>query len=101
MEFRNGCTVRKNTEKPGPSGMSRNHAFSLPAEWGGKDCLLKVDVKVIKAMKEDMGGDGLIAFSTPEFSARAQAAYDTLAIVELTQENVWSVFTLMLPLVFV
>jgi hypothetical protein len=45
-------------------------------------------------------GDELVSFSTPEFSAHAQEAYDSLAIVDLTFENVWAVFTAMLPLVF-
>jgi hypothetical protein len=101
MEFRNGVPVRKDKGKPGPSGMSRNHAFSLPAEWDGRDCILKIDdMRVIKEMKEQLGGHDLISFSTCEFAALAQAAYDSLEIIKLTQENVWSIFTAMLPLVF-
>jgi hypothetical protein len=101
MEFRNGVKMRKDNEKPGPSGVSRNHAFSLPAEWGGRDCILKIDdLNVVKEMKEQLGGHDLISFSTPEFAVRAQAAYDSLEIIKLTQENVWSIFTAMLPLVF-
>jgi hypothetical protein len=93
--------MRKDTEKPGPSGMSRIHAFSLPAEWDGRDCILKIkDLSVIKEMKERLGGHDLVSFSTNEFAVRAQAAYDSLGIVELMQGNVWSVFTTMLPLVF-
>jgi len=102
MEFQNGCTMRKdNLEKPGPSGMSHNQAFSLPEMWGGRDCLLGIDnLTVIAELKESLGGDGLISFSTPEFSAHAQEHYDSLAIVDLTFKNVWAVFTTMLPLVF-
>jgi hypothetical protein len=100
MEFRNGCMMRKDQEKPGPSGMSRNQAFSLPEMWGGRDCLLKInDLSVIEGLKKELGGDELVSFSTPEFSAHAQAAYDSLAIIDLTFENVWAVFTVMLPLV--
>ena len=101
MEFRNGVPVRKDKEKPVPSGMSWNHAFSLPAEWGGRDCILKIDdMRVIKEMKEQLGGHDLISFSTREFAAHAQAAFDSLKIIKLSQENVWSIFTAMLPLVF-
>ena len=103
MEFRNGCMMRKDKEKPGPSGMSRNQAFSLPGDWGGRNCLLKIDdsdISIIKKLKEELGGDELVSFSTPEFSARAREAYDSLDISHLTFENVWIVFAAMLPLVF-
>lgn len=101
MEFRNGCMMRKDKLKPGPSGMSRNQAFSLPGEWGGKDCLLKIDdLSVIKKLKEELGGEQLLSFSTPEFSVHAQKAFDSLDITDLTFENAWPVFTAMLPLVF-
>jgi hypothetical protein len=93
--------MRKDNEKPDPSGMSRNQAFSLPEEWNGRDCLLKIeDLSVIKQLKEELGGDELVSFSTPEFSSRAQEAYDSLNVVDLTFENVWAVFTAMLLLVF-
>lgn len=99
MEFRNGAMMRKDKEKPGPSGMSRNHAFSLPSEWGGRNCLLTIDdLNTIKKMKEQLGGEELISFSTPEFSARARMVYDSLHITRLTQQNVWHVFSAMLPL---
>lgn len=80
--------------------MSRNTAFSLPEDWGGRNCLLPVDVAVIAQMKEDRGGDALIAFSTPEFAARAQMVYDSLNIQALTQKNIWHIFLAMFPLVF-
>ena len=47
-----------------------------------------------------MGGDALLEFTSAEFSARAQAAYDTLDITNLTIENVWNVFQAVYPLVF-
>jgi len=93
--------MHKDKLKPGPSGMSQNQAFSLPEAWGGRDCLLKIeDLSVIERLKEELGGDALVSFSTPEFSAHAQEAYNSLAIVEITFENVWAVFTAMLPWVF-
>lgn len=47
MDFRNDARMRTDNDKIGPSGMSRNEAFSLPEQWGGCDCLLLVDVNVI------------------------------------------------------
>jgi hypothetical protein len=91
--------MRKDKTKPGPSGMSRNQAFSLPEEWNGRNCLLKIeDIGSIKTLKEELGGDELVSFSTPEFSVRAQKVYDFLDIRDLTFENVWIVFKEMLPL---
>ncbi|KAJ7816284.1 hypothetical protein B0H14DRAFT_3744049 [Mycena olivaceomarginata] len=101
--FRNGVPIRKQKGKPGPSGvkaMSRNEAFTNFDSWGGVNCLQKVDKDVIRQMREDMGGDALIAFSTPEFAARAEQAFESLGPVALTQKNVWDVFQAMLPLVF-
>jgi len=93
--------MHKDKEKPGPTGMSCNQAFSFPEMWGGRDCLLKInDLSIIEGLKQELGGDELVSFSMPEFSAHAQAAYDSLAIIDLTFENVWVVFTAMLPLVF-
>lgn len=99
-DFRNGAPIRKMKEKPGPSGMSRNEAFSMPESWGGVNQLLPVDVEVIREIKRKMGGDALLAFVSDEFAARAQAAYDTLNIGKLTIENIWDVFTALFPLVF-
>ncbi|KAJ7208423.1 hypothetical protein B0H12DRAFT_1205974 [Mycena haematopus] len=102
-KFRNGVPIRKQKNKPGPSGikaMSRNEAFTTFESWGGVDCLLPVDRDVIRQMKEDLGGEELIAFTTPQFSERAEEAFQTLGVNELTQQNAWDVFQTMLPLVF-
>lgn len=100
IEFRNGVRMRKDREKAGPSGMSRNEAFSLPASWGGRNCLLEVDMGIIRELKEAMGGDEILDFVPVEFSQQAQAAYDTLGIHDLNIENVWYVFTNLCRLMF-
>jgi hypothetical protein len=80
--------------------MSRNEAFSMPQNWGGRNCLLEVDVDVIHQIKEEMGGDQLLEFVSPDFSQRAQTAYDSLNIQDLSMENIWFVFRDMLPLLY-
>lgn len=81
--------------------MSRNTAFKFPEQWGGENCLLPVDdMDVIREIKKEMGGDQLLAFATPEFAERAEAAYETLKIQDLTFDNVWHVFEDLYPLVF-
>jgi hypothetical protein len=100
MEFRNGARMRKDKNKPGPSGMSRNDAFSLPSSWGGRNCLLPVDIDVIREIKVAMGGDAILEFVSVEFSQQAQVAFDSLGISELTFQNVWTIFEAMLPLLY-
>ena len=80
--------------------MSRNEAFSHPENWGGRNCLLPVDVDVVREMKHDMGGDILLEFTSAEFSDRVQIAYNTLNISSLTFQNIWHVFRALYPLVF-
>ncbi|KAG6835988.1 hypothetical protein H0H93_012470 [Arthromyces matolae] len=100
MDERNSYKSRKDNKKVGPSGMSRATAFKFPERWGGTDRKIKVDLDVIREIKKEMGGDTLLEFSTPEFSARAEAAYASLHVSELTFENVWNVFRALLPLLF-
>ncbi|KAG6875105.1 hypothetical protein C0992_005191, partial [Termitomyces sp. T32_za158] len=98
MKERNSFKSRKDHNKPGPSGMSRNVAFKFPERWGGKNCLLPVDIDIIREIKKEMGGDQLLAFSVPEFAERAEAAYTKLQIQDLMFENVWPVFKDLYPL---
>ncbi|KAJ3762218.1 hypothetical protein EV360DRAFT_36154 [Lentinula raphanica] len=100
IEFRNGTKMRKNKNKPGPSGKSRDEAFTLHEDWGGKNFLMPVDTSVIRSIREAMGGDSILNFVNENFAARAQEKYDTLNITKLTMENVWNVFSAMLPLLF-
>lgn len=78
--------------------MSRYEAFVLPHKWDGINCLLPVDVEVIREIKQAMGGDELLEFTTREYRQKAQAVYDSLHIKNLTLDNAWDVFNAMLPL---
>jgi len=101
VSFANGVPMRKDKGKPGPSGMSRNEAYTLYESWGGRDCLLPVNnMELIRDLKEALGGAELLEFCEPELSARAQNAFDSLGGVDLRFENVWVVFQQILPLVF-
>jgi hypothetical protein len=101
VTYANGVPMRKDRNKPGPSGMSRNEAYSLHESWGGRDCLLPVtNMKLIRELKEVLGGPELLEFCEPELSARAQNAYESLGTVALQFNNVWRVFQQILPLVF-
>jgi hypothetical protein len=91
----------RDNSKAGPSGLSRNDAFSLPSRWGGKNCLLPIqNLDVIRELKEAMGGESLLHFVTPDFAACAERAYEQLSVTELTMQNVWYIFKALLPLVY-
>ena len=101
VAYANGVPMRKDKGKSGPSGMSRNEAYSLHESWGGRDCLLPVkNMELIRELKEALGGAELLEFCDPELSARAQNAFDSLGSVNLRFENVWVVFRQILPLIF-
>ncbi len=101
MEVQNAARMRKDKNKPGPSGMSRNQAFSLPESWDGTNCLLKIDdLALIREMNNQLGGERLIKFSSPEFDHSAQTAYVSLNVSSLTFCSVWNIFAAMLPILY-
>jgi hypothetical protein len=83
--------------------MSRNVAYSLPHLWGGRNCILPIkgeQLNTIRVLKEALGGERLIAFTSEEFSDQAQTVYEGLNIHELTSKNVWHVFHAMYLVLF-
>jgi len=103
MESRNAFKSRLDRSKPGPSGMSRNEAYSLPHKWGGRQCLLEVDLDVVREMKDFFSnGEDLFRFPlvTSEFEKQAEEVYEALNIQDLSLSNVWNIFSTMLPCLF-
>ncbi|KAF9461875.1 hypothetical protein BDZ94DRAFT_791699 [Collybia nuda] len=99
-EFReraNAHTTRFDREKQIPSGVSPDVAFALFEDYGGEDCLQPVDINVVQSLMEEIGGEDLIRFVSVEYADRAQNVYDTLGIQKLSFQNVWDVFSAMLP----
>lgn len=94
----NNHPTRFDRAKKLPSGVSPNVAIALADEYGGENCLLPVDLTVIRHLKESIGGEGLIRFVDVEFACSAEAAFRTLGIDKITADNIWHVFTEMLPL---
>ncbi|KAK7690805.1 hypothetical protein QCA50_005905 [Cerrena zonata] len=95
----NDHKVRRNKEKLGPSGVSPNIATALYAKYGGEWGLQPVDVNVVRQLKEELGGEDLVRFVPAEYATHAQTIYDSLGIESLEFNNVWNIFTLMLPLI--
>ena len=101
MDITNVTRMRRDENRIGPSGMSRNEAYSAPESWGGQNYLIPVDINVIHEIKEAVGGATLVAFVSQEFEQRAEIAFKTLRIKELTLNNIRIIFRNMLPLLFI
>ncbi|KAJ8579873.1 hypothetical protein M405DRAFT_869891 [Rhizopogon salebrosus TDB-379] len=95
----NTHTVRYDRDKLLPSGVSPNIAMSLHEDYNAENCLQLVDRDVIKNLMEEIAGEDLIRFVDSEYSAAACLIFDNLGFTVLTFENVWQVFSAMLPLV--
>ncbi|GLB37945.1 hypothetical protein LshimejAT787_0409960 [Lyophyllum shimeji] len=93
----NNHVTRKDKGKHLPSGCSPHVALTLYAQYGAQNCLQRVDTRVVDALMANFDGEVLL-FVTPEYAERAQRVYETLGIKMLTFQNVWLVFSKMLPL---
>ncbi|KAI0367996.1 hypothetical protein BV20DRAFT_949050 [Pilatotrama ljubarskyi] len=93
----NNHKPRRDKSKLNPTGVAPNVAYALCHEYGAQRCLQPVDRELIAQLMEDLGGEELIRFVSAEYSTRAANVYEKLGIQELTFENVWDVFSSMLP----
>ena len=83
-----------------PSGASPNVVYTLHEQYGGEDCLQPVDRDFVKSLMEDLGGEDLIRFVSVKYAARATTIFETLGYGKLTFENVWHVFSAMMPIMY-
>lgn len=81
-----------------PSGCSPNVAMALYSTYGAENCLQPVDTATIDELMAQVGGEELLQFVTPAYAKKAQDIYNELQIGKLTFENVWAIFSKMLPL---
>ncbi|KAF8805627.1 hypothetical protein BYT27DRAFT_7252435 [Phlegmacium glaucopus] len=98
--MQNAQKMCKDNKTAGPSGCSRNDAFFLPQNFGLSDKLLPLNndqLAIVSEIKKFMGGDALLAFASSEFSEKAEVAFKTLGVVELTIHNAWYIFEALLP----
>lgn len=89
--------TRFDQNKQIPSGVSPDVAYALHAEYDAEDCLQPVDPDIVQGLMDAIGGEDLIRFVTVEYADRAQAVFDSLHVPKLTFQNVWEVFSAMLP----
>jgi hypothetical protein len=95
MAITNAFRMRTDKNKVGPSGDSRNNFYLMPEKWGLKDYLQPLtdsEITTIRELKKAIGGPELIQFVTLSYAAQAEEVYKSLNIVELTTDNIWTVF---------
>ncbi|KAF8586876.1 hypothetical protein K439DRAFT_1646069 [Ramaria rubella] len=61
-------------------GVSPNVAMATYKEYGATYCLQEVDIGIVCALKQELGGEALIQFVSLEFVAHCQAIYNTFGI---------------------
>jgi hypothetical protein len=89
----NNIIVRKQEKKAGPSGMSRHEAYHSPWLWHKQSWLTELKLSLIHELKDLLSnGEDLLSFTPAEFSARAQALYDSAGIRDLRLDNAWDVY---------
>jgi hypothetical protein len=49
---------------------------------------------------EDIGGEDLIRFVTVEYAERARTVFESLGHEKLSFQNIWGVFSFMMPLMY-
>ena len=98
-ERMNNHKVRSDINKMNPSGVSPNVCYALCQKYGGENCLQPIDIALVRGLMEDIGGEDLVHFVSLEYATRVQGVYDGLNVGKLSFENVWLIFSAMLPLV--
>lgn len=95
----NHSPVRKDARKllPSGKGITPNHIYSFPKDYGLKDQLIPVDCNLIRELKLQLGGDSLLNFVPPEFAELAFTAYEKLGSPAVSIHNAWEVFVQIVP----
>ncbi|KAF8493812.1 hypothetical protein JB92DRAFT_2749807 [Gautieria morchelliformis] len=95
----NNHPMHHDKNKTLPSGVSPNVAYTTYLEYGAVNCIQQVDMDVVHALKEETGGEELVCFISCQYKTHSKAVYEMLGVHKLTLQNVWDVFSHMLPLV--
>ena len=83
-----------------PSGVSPNFAHTCPEQFGGRDCLTPVNWEVVEEILSEMEAERKFCkdWGVPdEFAAKADGLLGKMCIMEITLDNVWIVFSALLP----
>jgi len=77
--------------------MSPDVAVSLCTKYGGEDCLQLVDRDIMQQLMDKVGGEDVICFVSVDYAYRVQEVFVLLRVTKLSFNNIWQVFTKMIP----
>ncbi|KAJ3791499.1 hypothetical protein GGU11DRAFT_751664 [Lentinula aff. detonsa] len=85
--------VRKQNEKLLPSGGSADDFYSYPEKYGGEQCSIEVDMRVIdQLLDEAVEGKQHMCYVDEDFEQLAIAAHVAIGFPAITLHSAWSVF---------
>ncbi|KAH9943767.1 hypothetical protein B0H21DRAFT_478190 [Amylocystis lapponica] len=100
MDIHNNHRPRKDHKKIVPSGVAPNILFALPKDYNGVNCLQHVDPDIVDELMVGLGGNDSVRFVGAQYAFRAHQVFSLLQseFGELTVQNMWHIFSAMLPL---
>jgi hypothetical protein len=70
--------------------------MSMQWKYDTENCLQSVDVSVVDQLMDAISSETL-QFVIPEYVEYAQSVHETLGVHNVTFQNIWQVFSAMLP----
>ncbi|KAJ3771813.1 hypothetical protein FB446DRAFT_82805 [Lentinula raphanica] len=93
----NSHRVRKQKEKLLPSGGSADDFYSYPEKYGGEQCGIKVDMRVIdQLLDEAVEGKQRMRYVDEDFEQLAVTAHIAIGSPAITLHSAWSIFKYMI-----
>lgn len=93
----NNHRVRRQADKVLPSGGTPDEFYKNPTAYGGKHCLVTVDMDVLDQLLDGCAdGYAKMRYVDEAFEELAEAAYIALGSPEVTVHTVWIVFRRMI-----
>ncbi|KAJ3897859.1 hypothetical protein F5879DRAFT_1026797 [Lentinula edodes] len=89
----NSHCVRKQKDKLLPSGGSADDFYFFPEKYGGQNCGIVVDMKIVDQLLDDaVEGQGRMRYVDEEFESLADAAYVAIGAPSIDLHSAWIVF---------
>lgn len=89
--------IRKQAEKVLPSGGSSSEFYQYPDRYGGEQCGIPVDKKVVQSLLDNLRVDNghLMEYVAADFQELADAAYAAIGKPKIALASAWKVFEAM------
>ena len=93
IDRQNAHRIHKQPERALPSGGRPDQFYTNPSLYGGKHCLIPVDMKEIDELLEDsQDGVSHMRYVDEMFEPLAEEAYQVIGVPDIKLETAWIVF---------